>query len=515
MNKTLKTIISIILRLIFWTAALGLLFVGIAGKPLTDWYKHTFNTNFREIIYTFGLGLKGADVSFFREAYAECRRELLLFIAAAAVCLLIILLLDLLDARQRKARGEDRPGAVRAIRLVCRAMILCVGIVLFIPSYGYADEVLNVSGFLKSRFTNTTIYEDNYVSYADASITEPEKQKNLILIYMGSMETTYASKDLGGYQDENLMPELTKMAHQNVSFGDRGDEKLGGTHNTIGTTWTTSAILASESGVPFSFRVGRNQAGKGGAFAENLPTLGDFLRDEGYREMFLCGSDSEFGGKKAYFRQHGDYEIYDYYSAIEDGYIDKDYKVWWGLEDHRLYDIAKDRLAELASSDKPFNLTMLTVDTHHVGGYECEWCPDTYDSKTANVVACADRQIADFISWCKKQDFYYDTVIVILGDHPRMDKKLVKDVDKYEREAYNCFINTDKQPSSPGNRLATTMDLFPTIVSAMGYGIEGDRLGLGTDLFSDKETLAEEMTYDKFVDEIGKNSKFFHKNFDR
>ena len=230
--------------------------------------------------------------------------------------------------------------------------------------------------------------------------------------------------------------------------------------------------------------------------------------------MFLCGSDSEFGGKRAYFEQHGNFEIYDYYSAIEDGYIDKDYKVWWGLEDHRLYEIAKDRITELASGSEPFNLTMLTVDTHHVGGYKCDWCPDIYDSKTANVVACADRQISDFVKWCSKQDFYDNTIIIILGDHPRMDKKLVKDVDKFEREAYNCFINTRKKTDSGNTRLATTMDLFPTIISAMGYDIEGDRLGLGTNLFSDRKTLAEEMTYEKFNDEIGKNSKYFHKHFD-
>ena len=35
------------------------------------------------------------------------------------------------------------------------------------------------------------------------------------------------------------------------------------------------------------------------------------------------------------------------------------------------------------------------------------------------------------------------------------------------------------------------MDLFQTTLAAMGTKIDGDRLGLGTNLYSDKETLAE------------------------
>lgn len=35
------------------------------------------------------------------------------------------------------------------------------------------------------------------------------------------------------------------------------------------------------------------------------------------------------------------------------------------------------------------------------------------------------------------------------------------------------------------------MDLFPTTLVAMGAKFKGDRLGIGTNLFSDKKTLTE------------------------
>ena len=37
------------------------------------------------------------------------------------------------------------------------------------------------------------------------------------------------------------------------------------------------------------------------------------------------------------------------------------------------------------------------------------------------------------------------------------------------------------------------MDLFPTTLSSMGVEIEGNKLGLGTDLFSNEETLMEKL----------------------
>jgi phosphoglycerol transferase len=35
------------------------------------------------------------------------------------------------------------------------------------------------------------------------------------------------------------------------------------------------------------------------------------------------------------------------------------------------------------------------------------------------------------------------------------------------------------------------MDMFPTTLAALGVEIEGDKLGIGVNLFSDKQTLAE------------------------
>ncbi|MCH5289347.1 MAG: sulfatase-like hydrolase/transferase, partial [Treponema sp.] len=188
--------------------------------------------------------------------------------------------------------------------------------------------------------------------------------------------------------------------------------------------------------------------------------------------------------------------------------------VWWGFEDEILYRIAKDEITRLAKTEKPFNFTMLTVDTHHVGGYVCGSCKNEYPEQLANVLACADSLVGDFVTWIQAQDFYENTVIVISGDHPRMDTILVDGIPSSERTVYDCFINSAAEvKGSETGRECNTLDMFPTVLAAMGFSIEGERLGLGTNLFSEKKTLSEELGYDELNAELGKYSEFYEKRF--
>ena len=55
--------------------------------------------------------------------------------------------------------------------------------------------------------------------------------------------------------------------------------------------------------------------------------------------------------------------------------------------------------------------------------------------------------------------------------------------------------------------------MFPTTLAAMGVEIEGERLGLGTNLFSDRMTLAEQYGRETFESEIRKKSDFYNVQF--
>ena len=150
---------------------------------------------------------------------------------------------------------------------------------------------------------------------------------------------------------------------------------------------------------------------------------------------------------------------------------------------------------------------MLTVDTHFEDGFVCDICPDTFgDNQYANVMACSSRQVKEFVDWVQQQDFAADTTIVISGDHPTMDSDFCEDVDKdYERRVYTTYINAGAEKQTNKKRNYTTFDNFPTTLAAMGVEIEGDRLGLGTNLYSTQQTLTERFGIEKEEKELINN----------
>ena len=56
-------------------------------------------------------------------------------------------------------------------------------------------------------------------------------------------------------------------------------------------------------------------------------------------------------------------------------------------------------------------------------------------------------------------------------------------------------------------------DFYPTILASLGVQIEGDRLGLGTNLFSGAPTLVERDGLDKVNQELNERSNFYNDEF--
>lgn len=367
-----------------------------------------------------------------------------------------------------------------------------------------------VGSYLSAQKESDAFIEDHYVDPSGVEIRFSAEKRNLIYIYLESVETTYADRDSGGAFTENCIPELTELALANECFNG-GSGTLNGGTALSGTVWTMGAIFGQSAGLPLKLELNSNDMSTQEDFFPGITTLGDILEREGYTNEFLIGSNAEFGGRRRYFSQHGDYRFFDYEYARENGYIPQDYKVWWGYEDEKLFAFAKDELKALAAADAPFNLTLLTVDTHFEDGYVCRLCGEAFaENQYANVFACSSRQVADFVKWVQSQDFYENTTIVIVGDHPTMDSDFCADVPSgYERKVYTAVINgAPAARTSTARRAYDTFDFFPTTLAALGAQIEGDRLGLGVNLYSDVETLVERMGVEQCNRRLGNRSAF-------
>ena len=69
-------------------------------------------------------------------------------------------------------------------------------------------------------------------------------------------------------------------------------------------------------------------------------------------------------------------------------------------------------------------------------------------------------------------------------------------------------MNSAVEPQSSEKREFSTFDMFPTTLAAIGAKINGERLGLGTNLFSKLPTLTERVGYEKETEELQKRSSF-------
>ena len=390
---------------------------------------------------------------------------------------------------------------------VRRCIAIILSITCSIVFTFFAASSVQLGKYLLNTLQQTAIFNDEYVDPETANITFPEKKRNLIYIFMESMEMTNVSTENGGVFEESIIPNLEKLAIDNINFSN--DDDLGGAYQTFGVGWTVAAMIAHTSGTPLKMTFDDVNANSN-RFT-NVTSIGDILASNGYNNYLLIGSDSNFGGRKSYFSNHN-YMINDYHTAIEDGRLEEDYFEWWGYEDSKLFSYAKDMLLDISSDDEPFNLTMLTADTHFTDGYLDESCDSVFDdNKYADSFYCSDGMVYEFIEWIKEQDFYDNTTIIIVGDHLTMQDGFYEVEDEDSRRVYNVFINAKVDGGyNNKNRVFTTMDMFPTTIAAIGGVIEGDRLGLGTNLFSDKKTVPEIIGIEEFNNELMKGSNYYY-----
>lgn len=445
------------------------------------------NLTMDELVFHLTAPLEGTNEEMVRQFLDMC-------VAPAILVLILVVLLFIVSRRQKRYYA-----------------IMGIGIVIPLLMSGYsvyrAWNQLDAGDYVKNQGTYSTFIDDYYVNPEDVEFTFPQQKRNLIYIFLESMETTFADQKNGGAFQKNVIPELTKLAQEYEDFSGESAELNGG-YSMPGTTWTVGAMFAHTSGLPLNISISNNYMDTQESFFSGIITLGDILEAEGYSQTLLIGSEAQFGGRELYFTDHGRFDIEDYAYAVEEEMLPEGYRVWWGYEDQKLFRFARGKLKELADQEEPFNLTMLTVDTHFEDGYLCEKCPDLYKDNYANVMACSSRQVNDFIEWVKKQDFYEDTTIVLVGDHPTMDSDFCEDVDSgYTRRVYTSFINSAVDAQNAMYRNYTTFDMFPTTLAAMGVEIEGDRLGLGTNLFSAAQTLTERVGIETEKKELEKKSK--------
>lgn len=490
--------------------AVIILFIAALLSVASVYYKINYaEQTFDTILYHLTRGAEKANYEVIGKAIKVCILPL--------IGIVLILLFPFSSFGQRIYSLETRYKSKKMIwqiypnRKIIKHKIL-YSVIIFVLGVIFALGQIGLYEYIKIQSRKSTIYEDEYVASENVKITFPEEKRNLIYIFLEATETTVASKESGGSWNYSIIPGLEELALENINFSHT--EQLGGAVPVAGTGWTIAGMLAQTSGVPLKVSIDINSYSGYSSFLPGVYSLGDILKQEGYNLKLMVGSDATFGGRRDYFTSHGNYEIFDLYTAIDEGKMKAEDEVWWGYEDTDLFQWAKDEILEMAKEDEPFNFIMLTADTHFYDGYLSEYAELEYPTRYENVFAYTSKLVSEFVEWIQEQDFYENTTIVIVGDHMGMQTDFYGPnvEDGYTRTVFNTFINSAIPETNSKNRQFCTLDIFPTVLASMGVKIEGERLGLGTNLFSGEKTLIEKYGYDYVNTELSKNSDYYNKN---
>ncbi len=359
-----------------------------------------------------------------------------------------------------------RSGAL--VRWGCLAVSWVVGLGLLVVS-------LNVPAYL-TTLAGPDVFATMYVDPASVKLSPPPRYQNLLLIYVESLERTYENAEVF---DRNLLAPLSPFEAEGRHFAHL--------RQTPGTGWTTASLVASQCGVPLKVFGLWNKNRQGEHFEQFLPhatCMGDLLAQHGYRNVFLNGADLQFSGVGRFLSTHGYEERLGRQEWLSAGYRTQDMHTW-GLPDDQLMLQAQRRLNELMSAGEPFNLTLLTIDTHGPAGFRSQSCrPRAAVWGFKDTVSCTASLVAGLLAHVREQGWEDRIKVVVVGDHLAMENPLSADLARAkDRSPFNLFWTPGK-PGLTGRDIAY-YDLFPSILEFLGFDVQGGRLGLGWNALGD------------------------------
>ncbi|WP_225437421.1 sulfatase-like hydrolase/transferase [Arthrobacter sedimenti] len=415
--------------------------------------------------------------------------------------------------RARHRRGEDlRPGRRQWIlRTVSTALVAAVvlgGATAFSTTVGVGDYI---------KAANSDYDLGDY--YVEPTVTSDEHKRNLVLIYLESGEATL--------EDDQLFEKDAFAPLKDATRAADGWQHVEDLQQYQGGGWTMAGLVGTQCGVPLK---GADTAGGSSASSNDLgggadtylggaTCLGDVLEDHGYTSAFLGGANASFAAKDVFLSTHGYSEEKDLSDWRAAGDPEESFRSDWGLSDERLMSHARDEIdrlhAEAKATGEPFNLSLLTLDTHepvHVYDY----CDVDTENVVTSVYSCSMTQVAGFVDYMKDKGYLEDTAVVITGDHVKhmsAGDAFHEQLDDHENRTVFNRIWVPGGDTSGGLRpRVDQLNLYPTILEAAGLTLQDSEAGLGVSAFASEVPTgsAQAMEPDAYTELLNSLSPLFY-----
>jgi phosphoglycerol transferase len=417
--------------------------------------------------------------------------------------------------RKRVSLGED--SSVRPQPL-WRRLVTPVLIALVVVGGGTAFvSTVRVGQYIKAANSDYDI-SDYYRNAKVVDSGKVDNKKNLVLIYLESGEQTLSDTKL--FEKDPFVP-LEKSA----SLSD-GWKSVKNFRQYEGGGWTMAGIVSTQCGIPLKSngalggQAALSDVHGAASYLGDQPCLGNILKGQGYNNVFMGGAKSSFAGKGLFLKDHGYDTEYDLDTWRAQGESEDQMRSDWGLSDKRLMAHARTEVDKLHAQSEvtgqPFNLSMLTLDTHepvHVYDY----CNVDTEEALTSVFQCSMQQVADFVDYMKKKGYLDDTTVVIMGDHVKHMGVTDKFHDQLDDNPNRTIFNRIWVAGQDREKLKTRsgadqLNMMATILEATGIKLKHDQAGLGVSVFADKipSDSAQALKPETYRDVLDSRSKIFY-----
>ncbi|WP_261510678.1 LTA synthase family protein [Chryseobacterium paludis] len=305
--------------------------------------------------------------------------------------------------------------------------------------------------------------ESNFLSqYSDPVLTrtinsdQPELKKNVVLISIESLSADFM-QHYGN--DQKITPFLDSLADRSMMF-----TNLYATGNrTVRGLEALTLCIPPTAGESIIKRENN----------KNKFTTGGIFKSKGYDVKFLYGGYSYFDNMQDFFAGNG-YGIVDRNNFKPEEIT---FANVWGVADEDMAKKAIQVMNTESKSGKPFFNHWMTVSNHRPFTYPNGRIDIPGDAKSREGgVKYTDYSLRKFFEMAKKQDWYKNTVFVIVADHCASSAgSTALPMDKYRIPAL-VFSEDFIQPQK-FDKLMSQIDLMPTVLGLLNFNYQSKFLG--------------------------------------
>lgn len=301
-----------------------------------------------------------------------------------------------------------------------------------------------------------------------------KKQKNLVIFIEESMGAQFT----GFIGKQNFTPNLDNLAQDYLSFTNLYSN---GTRSIRGLAALTSGTLPI-NGIEV---IKRNKS------QEGYFTIASLLKPYGYKSSFIYGGEARFDNMKGWYLGNGFDEVIE-----QKDFTNPIFTSTWGVSDEDLVIKANEKFKSYYENKEKFVSVMFSSSNHmpfELPDGKIEFEKNIPKTSVENAIKYADFAIGKFFELAKKEDYFKDTVFVVIADHNvRVYGDQIVPIDMFQIPA--VIVSSDI-PHQIFTNLTSQSDVLATALDLIGIDLSYPILG--NSIFKDNKKNINLMIFDE------------------